>query len=123
MLKLLITYPRPSIKPEHASSTRMKAIYLVVTGLYYITPAKVTDLDSYGAYPSVNIFTQLLKKTRALKNKTLDIHTRRLQGNRNTCGLYCSFHILTLVNKRHSLDSFQDHLDFNDRMVDSLDLT
>ena len=53
----------------------------------------------------------------ALNGKKLYHYKKRCQGMRQTCALYCIYHILTRTSAQHSMDIFKDDLDFNDRLV------
>jgi len=83
--------------------------------LYY-TRTTIHYFDSFGMEPT-EIIQENLEKTKALRGKCLRVHRRRIQGYRNFCGLYCIYYILSLVSESHTLDIFNDHLDFNDRLV------
>ena len=72
--------------------------------------------DPYGIPPPGNIYREL-KRTGALAGRKISHFDRRIQGFRPTCAHHCIYFILTLVLKRHTMDIFDKHLDFNDRLV------
>ena len=80
------------------------------------TPTTIYYFDSYGlpTHPRVK---QELHNTKALEGKTLLYHGTRLQGIRQTCGLYCIYQILTRSTNNHTLDIFNTDLETNDRIV------
>ncbi len=82
-------------------------------------PTHVYYFDPYGGPPHPTIMKHLLG-TGALKGKKLFYFPRRLQGYRNTCGLYCIYHTLTRSTNQYSLDIFNTDLAFNDRLVHNL---
>lgn len=88
------------------------------TTLHY-QPTKITYFDSYGLPPPKRLLEQL-KKTQALRGKTLHYSPVRIQGFRAACGYYCIYYVLTLTTEDYTMDIFKDNLDFNDKYVRTL---
>ena len=86
--------------------------------LHY-TPRSLTYFDSYGL-PTHPRILRHLRHTDALRGRKLFYHGTRLQGVRQTCGLYCIYYVLTLCIDNHTMDMFNTDLDANDRIVHTL---
>ena len=77
------------------------------------TPSHVMYMDSYGLPPTPAIHTALCGGSRPIHYTP-----RRLQGQSDTCGLYCLYYALTLVSGGvHSMTIFSDALHANDLIV------
>ena len=109
--------------------TDQRGIYVVNTqpernpGEHWVTveydPTSLYYFDPMGLPPHPTILLHL-KRTKALRNRSLDHNNVRRQGYRQTCGLYCIYHTLTRTTDRYTMDIFNTDLDFNDRIVHNL---
>ena len=75
-------------------------------------PHSLYYFDPYGLPPHPNILRSLSKCS-----KPLYYHRRRLQGSGPTCGYFCIYFALTLVDRRFNLDVFTCNHDKNDYFV------
>ena len=78
---------------------------------FFFSKSTVYFFDSYGRSPAKSPFHRLMKYRRHQK-----VFSRRLQGDGRTCGYYCLYFILAMIQNRNFV-CFGDNLNANDRYV------